>query len=141
MVTVLVLFATTCKAVCAFLTTFVPACAHAFQALCLGVISITQLTNLNFQGLVIFTDGGTETAKGDTTAGCARPGPIHSRFFECVMFELVVTFPAHPAFAGASRHTNNTDELSGFIIYVFRFFSQIKGLCLEVPMSVCCCCK
>ena len=49
----------------------------------------------------------------------------------CVMFELVVTFPAHPAFAGASRHTNNTDELSGFIIFVFKNFSQIKGLCLE----------
>ena len=58
------------------LTTFVPACAHAFQALCLGVRSITQLRNLNFQGLVIFTDGGTETANGDTTAGCARLGPI-----------------------------------------------------------------
>ena len=40
----------------------------------------------------------------------------------CVMFELLVTFPAHPAFAGASRHTNNTDELSGFIIFVFTQF-------------------
>ena len=59
----------------------------------------------------------------------------------CVMFELVVTFPAHPAFAGASRHTNNTDELSGFIIFVFTNFSQIKGLCLEVLMFVFCCCK
>ena len=46
----------------------------------------------------------------------------------CVMFELVVTFPAHPAFAGPSRHTNNTDELSGFIIFVFTNFSQIKRL-------------
>ena len=140
-VMVLVLFATTCKAVCAFLTTFVPACAHAFQAQCPGVRSITQLSNLNFQGLVIFTDGGTETANGDTTAGCARLGPILSRFYECVMFELVVTFPAHPAFSGASRHINNTDELSGFIIFVFKNFSQIKGLCLEVPMFVFCCFK
>ena len=58
------------------LTSFVPACAHAFQALCPGVRSITQLSNLNFQGLVIFTDGGTETANGDTTAGYAQPCPI-----------------------------------------------------------------
>ena len=123
------------------MTTFVPACAHAFQALCPGVRSITQLSNLNFQGLVIFTDGGTETANGDTTAGCARPGPILSWFYVCVMFELVVTCPAHPAFAGASRHTNNTDELSGFIIFVFNNFSQIKLLCLEVPMFVFCCFK
>ena len=115
------------------LTTFVPACGHAFQALCPGVRSITQLSKLNFQGLVIFTDGGTEMANGDTTAGCARLGPILSRFYECVMFELVVTFHAHPAFSGASRHINNTDELSGFIIFVFKNFSQIKGLCLEVP--------
>ena len=40
----------------------------------------------------------------------------------CVMLELLVTFPAHPAFAGASRHTNNTDDLSGFIIFVFHKF-------------------
>ena len=64
-----------------FLNTFVPACAHAFQAPCPGVSSIRQLSNLKFQGLVIFTDGGTETANGDTTAGCARPGPIFSRFY------------------------------------------------------------
>ena len=51
----------------------------------------------------------------------------------CVMFELLVTFPAHPAFAGASRHTNNTDELSGFIIFVFTNFSQIKGCALRCP--------
>ena len=119
------------------LTTFVPACAHAFQALCLGVRSITQLSNLNFQGLVIFTDGGMETANGDTTAGCARPGPILSRFYVCD-----VRASGHfPLFAGASRHTNNTDELSGFIIFVFNNFSQIKGLCLEVPMFVFCCFK
>ena len=46
----------------------------------------------------------------------------------CVMFELVVTCPAHPAFAGASRHTNNTDELSGFIIFVFKIFSTNQRL-------------
>ena len=46
----------------------------------------------------------------------------------CVMLELVATFPAHPAFAGASRHTNNTGELSGFIIFVFTNFSQNQRL-------------
>ena len=79
------------------LTTFVPAYAHAFQALCPGVRSITQLTDLNFQGLVIFTDGGMETANGDTTAGCAQPGPILSRFYVCDV-RATGHFPCSPSF-------------------------------------------
>ena len=33
----------------------------------------------------------------------------------CVMFRSVTTFEAHTADAGASQHTNNTVELSGFV--------------------------
>ena len=52
----------------------------------------------------------------------------------CVMFELVVTFPAHPAFAGASRHTNNTDELSGLHYFCFQQFSHKSKACaLKCP--------
>ena len=59
-------------------------------------------------------DGGTRVVDGETSAGWGviAQSP-HGRID--IMFGLVITNEAHPAFSGARIHSNNTAEMSAVI--------------------------
>ena len=67
-----------------------------------------------FKGSALFTDGGTHSTDGETTAGWgAVARSPDGRLY--VMFDPVVTTEAHLAYAGTRLHTTNTAELSSII--------------------------
>ena len=122
-----------------FMTAITPACAHAYQLICLtrhilavpsqkfrlpaaqaryphlpNVRATTRDTLNDFQGYAIDTDGGTRLAEGVTLARWSAFTRSHQgKIF--VMCGPVVTTEAHLAYAGARTHSNNTAELSSMI--------------------------
>ena len=121
------------------LTAIAPSYAHAYQALCptgrwadtpfhrfrlpsakAKYLNLpnnrtsTQKKGDDFKGWAVFTDGGTDSVDGETTAGWgAVARSPDGRLY--VVFGPVVTPEAHLAYAGARLHTNNTAELSSII--------------------------
>ena len=68
----------------------------------------------DYRWWAIYTDGVTRVVDGETLAGRS----VISRFLHGridVMFGLVVTTEAHPAFSGARSHSNNTAEMAAMI--------------------------
>ena len=116
-----------------------PAYAHALQHLCLArrpgstlvrnfrlfafksncrcppnIRTATRHIGDDYGRWAIFSDGGTHTGDGETTAGWhAIARSSHGVCY--VMFGPVITTAAHLLYAGASQHTNNTAELSGIV--------------------------
>ena len=121
------------------MTAITPAYAHAYQATCLSrhmpavprknfrlpkpkaryphlpkARSTTRERGNDFQGWAIWTDGGTRVENGEIFAGwgvIARSP--HGR--NDIMFGLVITTEAHPAFSGARTHSKNTAEMTAMI--------------------------
>ena len=117
----------------------IPIYAHAYQSFCVAGLlfvvfhqkfrlPVVKATYLNlpdsrtttrdkgndFQGWAIYTDGGTRSAEGETSAGWgAVARSPHGRLF--IMFHLVITTEAHLAYAGTRHHSNKTAELSSII--------------------------
>ena len=125
------------------MTAITPAYAHAFQAVCLTrhpmVIphqkfrlptakakypnlpinrTMTRQRGSDHRGWAVFTDGGTHSVDGETTA--VWSAVARSPDGRCyVMFGPVITSEAHFSYARANLHTNNTVELSGIIEVFF----------------------
>ena len=111
-----------------------PAYAHAFQSwrqprrpdnnLIENFIrTTTHQSGSAYKGWAVFTDGGTHTDDGETTAvwgpiARSLPGVCY------VIFGPVITAEVHVAYARASQHTNDTAEISG-IIEPLCFLSSI----------------
>ena len=121
------------------MTAVTPACAHAYQAVCLtrhvptapclnfrlpktkaryphlpNVRATTRERGKDFQGWAIYTDGGTRVIDGFTLAGwgvIARS--LHGR--KGIMFGPVITSETHIAFSGARGHSNKTAEMTAMI--------------------------
>ena len=76
------------------------------------VRTATHKVGDEFGRCAILTDGGTHASDGETTAEWSAVARSH-RGVCYVMVGPVTTAEAHVAFAGASQHTNHTEELSG----------------------------
>ena len=122
-----------------FMTALTPACAHAYQTICLGMHSpgvphlsfrlprpksrypflpndrsLSKELGHDYHGWAFCTDGGTGVVDGETVAGWgvisrSPRGRIY------VMFGPVIAAEAHLAFSGARTHSNNTAEMTAMI--------------------------